>query len=182
MPTLETERLILRDFALNDWEALNAIVSDPAVARYMHFAAWDEAKRYQWLMRMVHEASMPHPDTNNWAITLRSDGQLIGWLFIGASHEEAAAGTRGCGYALDARCWGQGYMTEALRAALAYEFTVLGVQRVTAECETPNIASARVMQKCGMTNEGTFFDADFEGNNWRERHHYAIGAHAWEAR
>jgi [ribosomal protein S5]-alanine N-acetyltransferase len=173
MPTLETDRLILRDFVPNDWDALNAIVSDPAVTRFMHFASWDEAKRSHWLAYMVEEAAHPHPYTDNWAITLRTSGQVIGWLYIGASREVAEAGTRGCGYALDPQFWGQGYMTEALRRAFTYEFTVLGTQRITAECETPNTASARVMQKCGMTNTGTFYDAEFEGN-WRERHHFTI--------
>jgi RimJ/RimL family protein N-acetyltransferase len=180
MSILETERLILRDFALSDWEALNALVSEPAVTRFMHFASWNEEKRHQWLMRMVQEASTPHPDTDNWAITLRSNGQLIGWLFIGSRHEEATAGTRGCGYAVDERFWGKGYMTEALRAALTYEFTVLGTQRIVAECDSPNLASARVMQKSGMAYEGTFYDADFEGN-WAERQHYQIRSPAIKA-
>jgi len=180
MPLLETERLILRDFALSDWEAVNAIVSDSAITRYMHFASWDEEKRRDWLSRMVQEASNPHPYGDNWAITLRRNGQLIGWLYIGGSREAAETGTRGCGYALDQLHWGQGYMTEALHAAFAYEFTVLGTKSITAECETPNIASTRVMEKCGMTNDGTFYDADFEGKNWRERHHYRITAPAME--
>jgi RimJ/RimL family protein N-acetyltransferase len=179
MATLETERLILRDFALSDWDALNVIVSDPAVTRYMHFASWDEETRRQWLARMVHDASNPHPWHDNWAITLRGGGQLIGWLFIGASREAAEQRTRGCGYALDQRFWGQGYMREALRAVFRHEFTVLGVREIVAEGETENTASARVMQKCGMVHVGTFYDAGFEGN-WAERHHYNLSATAKE--
>jgi len=178
MPTLDTVRLILRDFVLSDWEALNAIVSDPAVTRYMHFASWDEDKQRQWLTRMVQEASHPHPWHDDWALTVRSNGQLIGWLFIGEHREAAEAGTRECGYALDPRFWGQGYMTEALRAAFTYAFTVLGAREIVANCETANLASARVMQKSGMTYERTCYDADFEGN-WAQRHHYKITAHAW---
>jgi ribosomal-protein-alanine N-acetyltransferase len=181
MPILETERLILRDFLPNDWEALNAIVSDPAVTRFMHFASWGEAKRHQWLTRMAEESSHSHPHTDNWAITLRVSGQLIGWLFIGASPAVAEAGTRGCGYALDSGFWGQGYMTEALNAAFSYEFTVLGTQHITAECESLNFASARVMQKSGMAYIGTFTDADFEGT-WAEREHYQITTPRTEAR
>jgi ribosomal-protein-alanine N-acetyltransferase len=175
MATVDTERLILRDFAVSDWEALNAIVSDPDVTRYMHFATWDEQKRRQWLMRMVQEASRPHPWHDNWALTLRSSGQLIGWLFIGASREAAEQGTRGCGYAVDPVVWGQGYTTEALRAAFTYEFGVLGVQHIVAECELANGASARVLQKSGMAFIGTFPDADFEGT-WAERQHFTISA------
>jgi RimJ/RimL family protein N-acetyltransferase len=181
MATLETERLILRDFLPGDWEALNSIVSGPAATRFMHFAAWDEEKRRQWLARMVQEAPAPHPWHDNWAITLRSSGLLIGWLFIGGSREIAEQGTRGCGYALDQRSWGHGYMTEALRAAFTYEFTVLGPRHIVAECETANTASARVMEKSGMTRVGTFYDSDFEGN-WGERHHYRITAPVTETR
>lgn len=177
MATLETERLILRDFTLSDWDAIDEIVTDPLVTRYMHFAGWDEAKRRAWLARMVQEAFVPHPYTDNWAITLKSDGQLIGWLFIGSSGDAAQTGTRGCGYALAQRCWGRAYMPEALRSAFAFEFAVLGTQRIVAECDTPNTASARVMQKSGMTYKGTFYDADFEGT-WAERHHYQILAPA----
>ena len=175
MAILETERLILRDFAPSDWDALDAIVSDPAVARYMHFAHWDEQKRGQWHAHMVEEASRPHPGVDNWAITLRSDGQLIGWLFIGSSHDLGAGGQRGCGYALGQRFWGQGYMAEALRAAITYEFTTLGTRRIIADCQEENLASARVMQKCGMTYEGTYYAEDFEGVGAVERH-YSITA------
>ena len=45
MPTLATERLLLREFAPNDWDALNAIVTDPVVTRYTHFGGWDERQR-----------------------------------------------------------------------------------------------------------------------------------------
>jgi len=172
MSTVESERLILRDIAPTDWDALNTLVSDPAVTRFMHFASWDEAKRRQWFTRMVQEASNPRRGAyDNWAITLRSNRLLIGWLFIGASHPDA--GARGCGFALGQRFCGQGYMPEALRAAFAYEFTALGARRIIAECATANVASARAMQKSGMNYVGAFYDADFEGNR-ASREHYAI--------
>ena len=171
MPTLETERLILRDFVISDWEALNAFLSDPDVTRFMHFASWDEEKRRRWLVSLVEEASNPQRDAYQWALTLHSNGQLIGWLVIGWSLH--AAETRECGYALNRQFWGQGYMPEALQAAITYEFTVLGSRCIIAECETENVASARVMQKCGMEYEGMFYDADFEGN-WAYRYRYKI--------
>ncbi|HEU5344820.1 MAG TPA: GNAT family N-acetyltransferase [Ktedonobacterales bacterium] len=175
MPVFETERLLLREFAPSDWDALNAIVTEPAVTRYTHFGGWDERKRRAWLALMIAEAPIPY--RNHWAITLRGSGRLIGWLFIGCPADEVMQGTRGCGYALDPRYWGQGYMPEALRAAIAYEFAAQGAQRIVAECDTENAASARVMQKAGMTFVGRFYDADFEGT-WAERDHYEISAPA----
>ncbi|MBA2682812.1 MAG: GNAT family N-acetyltransferase [Ktedonobacteraceae bacterium] len=173
MLTLETERLSLRGFSTQDWDALSAIISDPEVTRFMHFAAWDEAKRREWFTRLVQDGE--NQKRSNWAITLRSNGMLIGWFFIGGAEE----GPRGCGYALARHFWGQGYMPEAARAIFAYEFTALGASRIIAECEVQNTASARVMQKSGMTYEETSYNADFEGN-WAMRHCYAISKQDWE--
>src|SRR6266699_2514171 len=130
MPTLETERLILRDFVASDW-----------------------------------------------AITLRSNGLLIGWLILGRSRHAREPGMHecGCGYALTQHYWGQGYMPEALRAVFTYAFTVLGTRLIHAECERENTASARVMQKCGMAYEGTMYDDDGLGN-WAHRYRYVITA------
>jgi len=173
MLSLETERLFLRDFSMKDWDALNAIISDPEVTRFMHFASWEEVKRREWFTRLVQDVG--NQKRYNWAVTLRSNGMLIGWFFIGGAEE----GPRGCGYALNLRFWGQGYMPEAARAVFAYEFTVLGTPRIIAECEVQNTASARVMQKSGMIYEGTSYNADFEGN-WAMRHCYAISKQDWE--
>jgi ribosomal-protein-alanine N-acetyltransferase len=178
MPSIETERLILRDFAMSDWDALNEFLSDPDVTRFMHFASWDEERRRQWLTRIVQEAANADRDAYNWAITLRNDGLLIGWLIIGRSRHTSEEGMRecGCGYALNQHYWGQGYMPEALRAAFTYAFTVLGTQVIYAECEVENSASARVMQKCGMEYEGTVYDDDGLGN-WAKRYRYKISSY-----
>jgi RimJ/RimL family protein N-acetyltransferase len=143
----------------------------------MHFASWDEAKRYQWLTGMVEEASNAQRDAYNWAITLRSSADLIGWLILGRSRHATDEGMRdcGCGYALAKPYWGQGYMPEALREVFAYAFNELGTQLIHAECELENTASARVMQKCGMEYERTLYDDDGLGN-FEYRHRYVIRA------
>ena len=82
-------------------------------------------------------------------------------------------GEREFGYLLTTSVWGNGYMTEALRAVLIYEFETLGSLYISATCKTTNPASARVMEKAGMQLVKTVHDFDFEGK-WAERHHYAI--------
>jgi len=173
MDTLETGRLVLRDFALTDWEAINSILSDPDVTRFMHFAAWDEGQRRAWLEQIAQEAQEPHQIAYNRAITLRADGLLIGWFGIGGTMHPSEEGTRECGYALGRHWWGQGYMPEAARAVFAYEFSRLGTARIIAECDVLNTASARVMQKSGMHYEGTSYEVDPEGH-WAGSHHYSI--------
>ncbi len=175
MLTLETERLILRDFLRQDWEALNAILSDPQVTRFHHFASWDEAERRAWFEWLLQNASRKARDAYIWAVTLRESGALIGWFGIETASDpvETAQGARSCGYTLNRQFWGQGYMPEAMRAVLIYELTTLQTSRIIAKCKTQNTASAHVMQKCGMIYEGTRDDDDSEGNR-ASFHHYAI--------
>jgi RimJ/RimL family protein N-acetyltransferase len=135
MLTLETERLILRGFITEDWEALNAIVSDPEVTRFMHFALWDEAERREWHACLVHDTNHKEHDAFNWAITLKSDGTLIGWF---------------------------------------------STSRIFAECVTSNTASARVMQKSGMTYDGTSFTEDSAGIKVL-RYRYIINKQSFDA-
>jgi [ribosomal protein S5]-alanine N-acetyltransferase len=175
MPIIETERLLLRDFLLSDWNALNSFLSNPSVTRFTHFASWNEAKRRSWLESLVEQSSNPRRDRYNWAITLRNNGVLIGWLIIGRSLTSSERGMLdcGCGYVIDEPYWGQGYMPEALGAAFTYAFTALGTQRISADCQIDNVPSARVMEKIGMQYEGRFYDSDFEGNR-TNNHRYSI--------
>jgi ribosomal-protein-alanine N-acetyltransferase len=180
MPVLETDRLILHDFSPPDWEAINAILSDPEVTRYMHFASWNEEKRHAWFEWCITNSQQSNPDADNWAISLKDTGNVVGWLGVGSASHPTMDHERDFGYVLNRHFWGQGYMTEALRAVLSYEFEVLGTLRIFATCEIPNIASVRVMDKAGMHCEGTFTGADFEGN-WANRHRYAIHLHEYHS-
>jgi [ribosomal protein S5]-alanine N-acetyltransferase len=165
--TIESSRLALRDFIPDDQPAVIGLVSDPEVTRHMHFASWNDDKRLQWFVWCLENNERTPRDAYNWAITARATGAVIGWLGIGGK------GDRSCGFALTPSFWGKGYMTEALRAVIAFEFAQRGTSRITATCATDNVASARVLEKAGMTYQGTWSDADFEGN-WAHRHHYAI--------
>lgn len=177
--TLYTPRLALRDFAPTDWNAFNAFVSDPEVKHFMHFATWDEEQRRDWFLQMVQEANDVPRVAYNRAITLLSDGQLIGWFGIG-NPAFAETDVRDFGYALARRFWGNGYMTEALRAVLGYEFATLGTRRIISECDERNPASARVMRKGGMRYVGVLRAADRDGRQSASLH-YAIDRDEWRS-
>lgn len=182
-PRLETPRLLLRQFAPSDWDAVSTMLSDPLIIRYMHFVTWTADQRCQWFEWCVTNAQQPDPDALNWAITRKDSGGVIGLFHIEPSDDNDAAvpGERDFGYLLNRAAWNQGYMTEALRAVLAYEFGTRGAPRLRATCNVANPASARVMEKVGMRREKTVFDANFAGN-WTYWHHYAITKAEYEAR
>lgn len=180
MPTLETQSLILRDFLPTDWEVINALLCDTEATRYMHFAHWTHEQRQEWFTWCLTNNDEPVRDVYNWAMTLKGADTLIGWFGIGSSSHPTVPGERDFGYLLARQHWGQGYMTEALRAIIAYEFETLATPCLSATCETTNPASARVMEKAGMRHVQTIRDTDSEGN-WAERHHYAIDQQEYQA-
>jgi ribosomal-protein-alanine N-acetyltransferase len=85
------------------------------------------------------------------AIVLQSDGSLIGGmgLNVDPGHPRAELG-----YWLGTPFWRNGYATEAARAVVRYGFEILGLHRIYASAFRENTASARVLQKLGMTHEG----------------------------
>lgn len=181
VPRLVTARLILRQFAPGDWDAVNTMLSDPEATRFMDFATWTDERRRQWFNGCVANVSLPPDDADAfyWAITRIDTGEVIGWFGIGTSSDAAVPGERRFGYLLSRLCWNQGYMTEALRSVLEDEFGVRGTPRLHATCSVANPASGRVMEKAGMRREETVFDAVSEGDS--DQLHYAITRAEYEA-
>jgi RimJ/RimL family protein N-acetyltransferase len=182
-PRLDTPRLILRQFAPGDWDAVNALLSDPDIIRYMHFVTWTADQRREWFDWLLTSAKQPDLVAHSWAITRRDAGDVIGLCHIDPSNENDAAvlGERSVGYLLNRAAWNQGLMTEALRAVLADEFGARAALGLRATCHVANPASARVLEKAGMLREKTVFDANFAGEPARW-HHYAITKAAYEVR
>jgi RimJ/RimL family protein N-acetyltransferase len=156
---LATPRLLLRAFLPTDAAAVTREVSDPRVA---------------------HQTLLPHPYPVNaaeafigrcaeeweagkaatWAITRRDDAAPIGAIAV---RMVPAHRTGDLGYWLAVSAWGQGFMTEAIDAVATTAFTALGLHRLEARLFPDNTASARVLEKCGFTREGTL-----RGARWKE--------------
>jgi len=150
--TLMTERLVLRDVAAEDLDALAAMRADPEVTRYLAFEPETRAQTEAWLARCIGYNERRPRDSGSFAIVRRSGGEVIGWTTFGQSGKSDGTHVPDIevGYALRRDAWGHGSTTEALRAVLAFAFGRLGAQRVFGECDGLNLASARVMEKAGM--------------------------------
>jgi ribosomal-protein-alanine N-acetyltransferase len=85
------------------------------------------------------------------------------------------------GYAIGRAWWGQGLMTEAVVEAIRYGFEELGLNRIEARCLTYNIGSARVMEKAGMTYEGTIREQVFYKGSFDDLKLYSILRREWVA-
>jgi RimJ/RimL family protein N-acetyltransferase len=148
---LFTPRLRLRWMEAGDAEAHYAVFADPEVARYWSSGPWTALDQSRDHIAAT-QAAYADGSGMRLGIELRESGALIG----NASLHHFVDGSRRCelGYALARTHWGCGYASEALRALLAYGFTALDLNRVEADIDPRNTASARVLEKLGFRKEG----------------------------
>ena len=154
---LETERLILRRFTLDDAEdAFRNWAQSEAVTKYLTWKPYkniDDLKGY--IQYCIDEYQKP--DNYNWVIEYKEIGEPIGSISVMWVREDIAA----CeiGYCMSERFWGMGIMPEALKEVIRFLFEEVGMNRIQATHDANNPNSGRVMEKCGMQHEGTMRQA-----------------------
>ena len=174
---LESERLLLREFTIQDWPDVNAYTSDPEVVKYMAFGPTTEAETREHLSQCVATASEQPRRIYELAVVLRAEHRLIGTVTLALHpHERRHASFS---YLLHRQYWGHGYATEAMRTLISLGFRVLQLHRLEDTCDTRNRASARVMEKLGMRREGQLRETIWKDGRWYDEYLYAILAHEW---
>lgn len=148
-PTLHTERLILRSFALEDAADVQCLTSDPDVASttdVMEQPCEDETAEewIQWCHKEFEKGTIA-----NFAITLRTNGTLIGMVGL-VFRNHLPYNDASLGYWIGKPYWNSGYATEAAKAMVAYGFREHDIDLIYADYSKRNPASGRVMQKIGM--------------------------------
>ena len=148
--TLQTKRLILRRFVESDAETM--FQNWASSVENLTYVTWDPHPNLEVTRNSIRNwvTSYTNPNYYKWAICLKDNTeQVIGDISIVAMNENDSS----CeiGYILGKNYWGQGMMTEALKAVLDFCFTQAGFQKVRARYASLNPASGRVMEKVGMT-------------------------------
>ena len=161
---LETERLLLRPVTPDDADELIALHSDPEVMRYLGGVDRPERVRDDLLPAWL-EYQERGDDVGFWIAVEKATGEWLGWFHLRPEHEPPF--DMEVGYRLKRSAWGRGYGTEGTRALIAKAFEELGVERVVAVADAPNVASRRVMEKSGMHLVRTYVGHDADtGDTW----------------
>jgi [ribosomal protein S5]-alanine N-acetyltransferase len=151
LPTLHTERLILRPFILDDAPAVKILAGERKIADTTSLIPhpYQLEDAVNWIM--THSDSFEKRREVVFAITLRESGELVGAIGLGIDRHNQLAEM---GYWVGVPYWNNGYCTEAARAVLSYAFEKLELNRVEARHMTRNPSSGRIMEKIGMQLEG----------------------------
>lgn len=171
-PTLTTPRLIMRQLLRSDAEAIFRIRGDVRVTRLNSgkpMTSLDDAKL------LIAQARKAFTDKRRveWGIVLKNDPKAgvvgrCGFNFWIRQDRRASIG-----YDLGYAYWGNGIMTEAVRAMVAFGFERMNLNRIEADADAQNIGSIRVLEKVGFQREGMQQDQYFE---WDEFHDLVLFA------
>jgi len=151
MPTLQTERLILRPMRALDAEDMYDYARRAEVTRFLLWSPHPSIAYTREYLQYV-EGRYAVGDFYDWAVVEKESDRMIGtcgFTEISAPHRTAQIG-----YVLNPDFHDRGFASEAAREVLRFGFEVLELQRIEARFMVDNEASLRVMEKLGMTFEG----------------------------
>lgn len=147
MKILETARLLLREFTVQDADDMARILSDPETMRF-YPAPYDRAGVEQWIER--NRQRYGDDGVGLWAVELVNTQELIGDCGVILQNVDGER-LYEIGYHLRRDLWGQGLATEAATACRDWAFEHLRGERLISLIRPDNLRSRRVAERVGMT-------------------------------
>lgn len=170
--SLITERLIMDDLTDHDLVNLQRIARDRDLMKYILVWLENDDQIEAFLRHAIDESRKT--DRMDYLLAARNPvtGEFAGLTFIEIDTELKS--TAELGIVLLPDYCRNGYGSEILRAFLAFGFEKLGMHRVYGKCDELNILSARLMEKCGFTYEGTLREHVWLRDHWRSTKYYGM--------
>lgn len=167
LPVIGTERLLLRRLEMGDAEDIFEWVSDPQVTTYLFWRAHQSIEDSRDFIAWVTD-----DDFACWGVVLTESGKVIGNCFlhnVRFEHRRAEIA-----FNIGRKYWGKGYATEVAQAIIQFGFEDWRLNRIEGTCMVENRASARVMEKVGMTLEGVLRKHVYVRGQFRDMQLYSI--------
>jgi [ribosomal protein S5]-alanine N-acetyltransferase len=174
---LRTSRLLLRDFTESDWQAVHEYDAHPEVVHFMLWGPNSEEHSRDFVNRNIAASQVTPRVGFELAVVEQQTSRLVGGagLTVTPAHQKGFLG-----YCFHRDVWGRGYATEASREVMRFGFEDLALHRITTTCDVDNHASARVLEKLGMQQEGILrHDALLRDGSRRDHFVYGILADEW---
>ena len=149
---LETERLILRKFTLDDAKDMfNNYGSDSDTSKYL---VWNTHKNIEDSISYIKDVLEKYQKDNFycWGVVLKETNALFGAISV--IDLDIKNHTAEVGYCYGSKWWGNGYATESFKRVIQFLFDDVGVETIYADHCLSNLASGKVMEKCGLKKEG----------------------------
>lgn len=178
--TITTERLILRRFEYSDIDSMlrNWIADEQTQWDYgePYYPTADAVRK---LFDTKYIISYSRNDYYRWAVIEKESGECIGQIAYFTVDSDNQHGE--IEYVIGPEFQGRGYATEMTKAVIKFGFEEVNFHRIEIDCRTQNEASRRVIEKCGLTYEGTFRDFFWRKDHFEGRRVYSVLRQEYEA-
>lgn len=169
---LETPRLILRPFSMDDLSAVH--LNWETDEKVTEFLLWSNARDISETAAVLRSwvASYSDKAFYQWAIVPKDLNEPIGTISAVGMDERISMVH--IGYCIGSRWWRMGYTSEAFARIISFFFEEVKVNRIESQHDPDNINSGKVMLKCGLTYEGTLRQADWSNKGIADACMYSL--------
>jgi [ribosomal protein S5]-alanine N-acetyltransferase len=170
---IQSPRLLLRPYAPTDLEAVHAFQGDADALRYEPWGPHALETTRSLLQRNAALRALTQPWRLELAVSRLLDQQVVGGCVLTLPATTQAAWAT-LGYVIQRAFWGNGYATETAQALIQYARTQPGILGVKAISDSHNIASQRVLEKCGMECVGMVAETNEVKGRFRDMLKYEL--------
>lgn len=175
---LETDRLILRPFKIEDAEnVFNNWASDDEVTKYLTWPTHSSVEMSRSYMEFCING-YNEKNVYQWGMEMKNSHELIGNISVVKIIDEIDSVE--LGWVIGRKWWGNGYTAEAAERLLEFFFTEVSVNRICAGHDIDNPNSGRVMQKIGMKYEGTLRQSGKNNQGIVDMANYSVLREEWK--
>lgn len=178
---LETQNLILRDYCKTDFDDYYRLKSDKKTMYYLQdIQLYSKEEAQSDFQKVLDDVSNLNRKYYFLHIENKATHTQIGSIGYTVVNNTPVGKVVHAGYFIYPEFWGKGYTTEAFKRVLEFAFDENNVYRVSTGCLAENIASERVMQKCGLIKEAEHIDFEWHDNKMKTRLEYRMLKNEWK--
>ncbi len=178
--TISTERLILREYTVEDFSLMKSVYTDPEIMKYAYWDVYSDTKMRRYFEKVIEDNNRTeNRSAYEFAVFEKKSGQYIGSGDIDVDLKNNYGGYAEIGYFLLKSHWGKGYAAEIAKKLIEYCFDKLNLHKVYASCHALNKSSEKVMRKSGMKKEAVLKKVRFKNKQWHDEIRYAKMIDDW---
>lgn len=176
---LNTKRVNLREIVESDWKEVHKYASQIDVCKYQPWGPNTDDVTKDFIKQILVDQKTNNRTRFAFAIIEKESNELIGSIEFNIRDVQNRIGE--IGYVIHPDYWGKGYASEVAKELIRFGFTQFNLHRIYATCDVRNIASAKVLEKCGLTLEGKMREDLLLRDGWRDTYLFSILEHEWRA-
>ena len=181
MIKLYTERLLIRDYVIDDLANHHSLLSDANVMYYLQDIKTETPEESKEnLMRVLDDQGSEQRKLYHFVIEEKTTNEFIGSIGYTVLENTPFGKMVHMGYFILNDYWNKGYTTEALKKVIEFAFTENNVYRIHTGCVKENIYSEKIMQNCGFIKEAEFIEYVFHDGKFKDRVEYRLLKKEWE--